>query len=1072
MREQISNTGDSTVVVINKAKLNEIIANGSLEFDEWTSLISEVEKSYPDSIEDIRLVYDSFLSEFPLCYGYWRKYVNHNIRLSTIDKVVQVFERAVLSATYSVDLWVDYCDFGTLSFEDPSDVRSFKKLVEVWETEMESCSNCSLTELVELMPDTEASIHYNHDDIICIIKKLLDPSIGSARSKVLQNYKAIGELFFQEASKLNEKISYFETRIKRPYFHVKPLNASQLENWNCYLNFAELHGDFDWAVKLYERCLIPCANYPEFWMRYVEFMESKGGREIANLALDRATQIFLKRVSVIHLFNARFKEHIGDVSNAHASFLRCSKESDLDFVENVVIRSNMEKRLGNFIAASTIYKEAIEMAAKMEKWHILSILYVHFSRLKYMTTDSEDTARDILIDGIKHVPHCKLLIEELIKFATTHGGSRHMNVIDTIVANAISPGTSVSQGLSAKDGEDISRLYLEFVDLCGTVNDVRKAWHRHVKLFPSTARTALFHPAMGTTQWKIDMEEEETLVNLPHQLSGDSSSHCLIQSSLEEKKLSSPQINDTQVAHPATDQKLPLLTNHDMLPNRAAVQESPLSENHREHSDQENVDVLQSGESDNIIHEVVCPVPLKVSEPSGDVIKPKCQGANRTENMPASLEFSKEHDVEKEFGQESEQDLKPPSLERLSLDPQDSKSPSPISPVSDDYGAPRNTSLSDEGLQKSELAQRHSTSNETMLETSQNVKLDPSISSIVSIPATVSAEANHGYASPSSSASNQNVMAQAFPQPQNLANIGRNWHQKSNSDRFRRDSKFRFRGHSHKRLYKQRQTSPQRTYQRTENGSQMPMNQDYQSQCQSSQNPQVKQGGQVQSQYPASTVHTNLTVSQGWSMHNLQQQNLPPACQSQPAVQPVLYPQPQMSQNPIQNNEQQGVLQNNQSHNQMWQHYYYQQQQQQILWQQQQLLQHQQPQQQQQLLQQQYQHQLLQMQYLQQQQGPQLQQQQLPYQQQQLQQLQQQQEGQLQQQPQQLLQQQSYQQQHLVNIQQQQQLGLQQPQHQQLQLQLQQQHYQQLQTPSMQQRQHEQEQGQPKHQMNISQVQD
>eukprot|EP00257_Ricinus_communis_P016717 XP_015574974.1 pre-mRNA-processing factor 39 isoform X2 [Ricinus communis] len=294
MREQISNTGDSTVVVINKAKLNEIIANGSLEFDEWTSLISEVEKSYPDSIEDIRLVYDSFLSEFPLCYGYWRKYVNHNIRLSTIDKVVQVFERAVLSATYSVDLWVDYCDFGTLSFEDPSDVRSFKKLVEVWETEMESCSNCSLTELVELMPDTEASIHYNHDDIICIIKKLLDPSIGSARSKVLQNYKAIGELFFQEASKLNEKISYFETRIKRPYFHVKPLNASQLENWNCYLNFAELHGDFDWAVKLYERCLIPCANYPEFWMRYVEFMESKGGREIANLALDRATQIFLK----------------------------------------------------------------------------------------------------------------------------------------------------------------------------------------------------------------------------------------------------------------------------------------------------------------------------------------------------------------------------------------------------------------------------------------------------------------------------------------------------------------------------------------------------------------------------------------------------------------------------------------------------------------------------------------------------------------------------------------------------------------------------------------------------------
>lgn len=47
-------------------------------------------------------------------------------------------------------------------------------------------------------------------------------------------------------------------------------------------------------MKLYERCLIPCATYPEFWMRYVEFLESKGGRELTTSALARATQIFLK----------------------------------------------------------------------------------------------------------------------------------------------------------------------------------------------------------------------------------------------------------------------------------------------------------------------------------------------------------------------------------------------------------------------------------------------------------------------------------------------------------------------------------------------------------------------------------------------------------------------------------------------------------------------------------------------------------------------------------------------------------------------------------------------------------
>lgn len=48
------------------------------------------------------------------------------------------------------------------------------------------------------------------------------------------------------------------------------------------------------AIKLYERCLIPCANYTEFWFRYVDFVESKGGRELANFALARASQTFVK----------------------------------------------------------------------------------------------------------------------------------------------------------------------------------------------------------------------------------------------------------------------------------------------------------------------------------------------------------------------------------------------------------------------------------------------------------------------------------------------------------------------------------------------------------------------------------------------------------------------------------------------------------------------------------------------------------------------------------------------------------------------------------------------------------
>ena len=40
--------------------------------------------------------------------------------------------------------------------------------------------------------------------------------------------------------------------------------------------------------------MIACANYSEFWIRYVEFVEAKGGRELANHALTRAVTVFLK----------------------------------------------------------------------------------------------------------------------------------------------------------------------------------------------------------------------------------------------------------------------------------------------------------------------------------------------------------------------------------------------------------------------------------------------------------------------------------------------------------------------------------------------------------------------------------------------------------------------------------------------------------------------------------------------------------------------------------------------------------------------------------------------------------
>lgn len=52
------------------------------------------------------------------------------------------------------------------------------------------------------------------------------------------------------------------------------------------------------VVKLYERCLIACANYPEYWIRYVLCMEASGSVDLAKNALARATQVFVKVIPV------------------------------------------------------------------------------------------------------------------------------------------------------------------------------------------------------------------------------------------------------------------------------------------------------------------------------------------------------------------------------------------------------------------------------------------------------------------------------------------------------------------------------------------------------------------------------------------------------------------------------------------------------------------------------------------------------------------------------------------------------------------------------------------------------
>ncbi|PIN01252.1 mRNA processing protein [Handroanthus impetiginosus] len=570
MAGQSSNAANATVIL--SQKLNKMIAGGSQDYYSWRSLILEIETASPEDIDTISLAYDSFLSLFRLCHWHLEKYAYHKARLCGTQEAVKIFERGSEMAMFSVGFWVDYFTFGASCFGDPEDVRrlfgkaisfvgkdyfchvlwdkymkyefsqegwsflaqsyiqalrfptkklhfyydNFKQFVANLEEEMEYEKNNS-TEVDEVsVPCAAAEI--SRDEISLVIKDLLDSSDRSLKSKALDRYRSIGEEFYQEACQVDEKVKYFETKIQRRYFHVTPLGDDEISNWHLYLDFIEKQDNLDSAVKLYERCLIPCANYPEFWMRYVEFVESKGGRELAVSALDRSTQIFLKNAPDIHLFSARFKEHIGDVDGARAALLLCDTKNDSSFIENISSLANLERRLGNFAVASGTYEKAIKTAREKRRLLVLPKLYSHFAGLTLLITGRTAAARDILIEGIRQVPCSRFLLEELIRFVMTREGASQVNIVDSVIADAISPGSHEYEGLNAKDREDISCLYLEFVNLCGTTHDIRKAWNRHIKLFPQFLRNQTTSKSTTGNQLfghDIQLQGQEQVLDFP-----------------------------------------------------------------------------------------------------------------------------------------------------------------------------------------------------------------------------------------------------------------------------------------------------------------------------------------------------------------------------------------------------------------------------------------------------------------------------------------------------------------------------------------------------------------------------
>ncbi|XP_024366580.1 pre-mRNA-processing factor 39-1 isoform X4 [Physcomitrium patens] len=541
---------DLEALTPEEERLWNVVKEDAADFNSWTSLIQEAEKL--EVLSKVEKTYDAFLAEFPLCYGYWKKYADHELKLGSSEKVVDVYERAVKAVTYSVDMWMNYCTYAMEKFEDPEAIRGlFERGISfvgtdylshlLWDKYLEfehmrsewsrvaqiytrilqvplqqldryhaSFRHFAYSHpLTELMTDEESEASkaaaapkdsppgdqeittVPETDGVTEPAKPAEVTLEPSGTEDLEKYVAVREEFYKTSKEWDAKIRDFEIAIRRPYFHVRPLDDAQLGNWHKYLDFIEKEGGIEKTIKLYERCLIACANYSEYWVRYVHRMDEEGKIESALDALHRASSTFVKRRPEIHLFAARYQEQLADIKGARASYEVLSNSLAPGLLEAIVKHANFEKRQGNGDTACSLFESALELGKIKEDSRARAVLYIQYARFLDQVLKSPEKARKVYSTALDSLPSSKTLLEAVTNFeASHHPGISEVEYVNSLVDKAIAPskieGSSV---LSAADREELSIIRLEFVDSFGSVEDVKKSEARHVEYFPPPKST-------------------------------------------------------------------------------------------------------------------------------------------------------------------------------------------------------------------------------------------------------------------------------------------------------------------------------------------------------------------------------------------------------------------------------------------------------------------------------------------------------------------------------------------------------------------------------------------------------
>ncbi|KAI2713399.1 hypothetical protein CBS147332_5139 [Penicillium roqueforti] len=294
-----------------------------------------------------------------LSHPFWDKYIEFEERLEAHDKIFAILARVIHIPMHQYSRYFER--YRQIAQSSPLAERASAETIAAFRAEIEAAGPCTEEEMTKAL---------------------------TAR---VNNYHL--EVFAHTQAETTRRWT-FESEIKRPYFHVTELDQAQLTNWKKYLDFEEGEGLYSRTQFLYERCLVTCAYYDEFWFRYARWMAAQPDKEEeVRIIYQRAAYLYVPIANpTIRLHYAYFEEVSDrvdvakDIHNAILMYLP-------SHVETIISLANLCRRHGGLEAAIEVYKTQLdspecEMATK-------AALVAEWARLLWKIKGSPDEARNV-----------------------------------------------------------------------------------------------------------------------------------------------------------------------------------------------------------------------------------------------------------------------------------------------------------------------------------------------------------------------------------------------------------------------------------------------------------------------------------------------------------------------------------------------------------------------------------------------------------------------------------------------------------------------------------------------------